>query len=101
MDGRATAAVLVAKGEPLSFSSVGGALSHATALQPGSRVGVDLESRMVTGPDGAALPFAVDPMRRRLLLEGIDEIDYTLTLDDRVRAFEQTRAEHGAAGHEG
>ena len=40
MDGRASAAILVAEGEPLSFSSVGDALSHAKALQPGSRVGV-------------------------------------------------------------
>ena len=40
MDGRATVAILVAEGEPLGFASVGAALSHARALQPGSRVGV-------------------------------------------------------------
>ena len=40
MDGRATVAILVAEGELLSFASVGAALSHARALQPGSRVGI-------------------------------------------------------------
>jgi DNA-binding SARP family transcriptional activator/tetratricopeptide (TPR) repeat protein len=40
MDGRATAAILVADGDPLTFATVGAALAHATALQPGGRVGV-------------------------------------------------------------
>ena len=51
MDGRATVAILVAEGEPLSFASVGAALSHAKALQPGGRVGVATGSE----PDARAV----------------------------------------------
>ena len=41
MHGEASVAILVAEGEPLNFPSVGAALAHATALQPGRRIGVD------------------------------------------------------------
>ncbi|MET0684966.1 MAG: AAA family ATPase [Solirubrobacteraceae bacterium] len=51
MDGRATAAVLVAEEEPLAFASVGAALDHARRLQPGGRVGVAAG----TEPDAAAV----------------------------------------------
>jgi len=61
MDG---VAVLVAEGEPLTFESVGAALAHATALQPGRRVGVDVgpepEARAVAaGLCGGAEPGQV------------------------------------------
>ena len=61
MDGRATAAVLVAEDEPLSFASVGAALAHARALQPGGRVGVAAGTE--PDPPGAAarLRAAAEP----------------------------------------
>jgi DNA-binding SARP family transcriptional activator/tetratricopeptide (TPR) repeat protein len=40
MERRATVAILVAEGDPLTFASVGDAVAHAAALQPGARVGV-------------------------------------------------------------
>jgi hypothetical protein len=39
-DGRATFAIVLAAGDPLTFANVGTAPAHATALQPGGRVGV-------------------------------------------------------------
>jgi 3-isopropylmalate/(R)-2-methylmalate dehydratase small subunit len=64
-------------------------LLDAAAAQPGARVAVDLEQQKVTAPDGSAHSFDIDPRSRECLLKGIDEIDYTLTQIDAIRAFEQ------------
>ncbi len=56
-----------------------------------ARVAVDLETRTVTAPDGSTHPFDIDPFARHCLLEGIDEIDYTLGQLHRIEAFERGR----------
>ena len=56
---------------------------------PGARVKVDLVAQVVTLPDGSAHDFVVDAFARHCLLEGIDEIDYTLSQMERIRAFER------------
>jgi 3-isopropylmalate/(R)-2-methylmalate dehydratase small subunit len=61
---------------------------EALRAQPGARVRVDLASQKVIGPDGSAHRFDVDPFVRQCLLEGLDEIAYTLTLLDRIERFE-------------
>jgi DNA-binding SARP family transcriptional activator/tetratricopeptide (TPR) repeat protein len=61
MDGRATVAILVAEGEPLAFASVGAALEHASALQPGSRVGVDAGSEPEARAVAAGLCTGAEP----------------------------------------
>lgn len=60
-------------------------LLHA---EPGAEITVDLEARIVTGPDGAAHGFDVDPHRRARLLEGLDTIGHTLQFEDDFQAFE-------------
>ncbi|HZQ62820.1 MAG TPA: 3-isopropylmalate dehydratase small subunit [Casimicrobiaceae bacterium] len=65
------------------------AMIAALLDSPGAHVGVDLEQQIVTGPDGATHRFDIDPFPKRCLLEGLDEIAYTLTLLDRIVAFEQ------------
>jgi 3-isopropylmalate/(R)-2-methylmalate dehydratase small subunit len=64
------------------------ALLQAVQARPGTHLAVDLVTQTVTAPDGATHGFAVDAFSRHCLLEGIDEIDYTLTLADRIAAFE-------------
>jgi 3-isopropylmalate/(R)-2-methylmalate dehydratase small subunit len=56
--------------------------------EPGAEITVDLEARIVTGPDGAAHGFDVDPHRRARLLEGLDAIGHTLQFEDDFKAFE-------------
>jgi 3-isopropylmalate/(R)-2-methylmalate dehydratase small subunit len=58
--------------------------------QPGAHVVVDLGAQIVTGPDGAQIGFDVDPFRKRLLLDGVDELDFTLGHGDRIAEFEKT-----------
>jgi 3-isopropylmalate/(R)-2-methylmalate dehydratase small subunit len=49
---------------------------------------VDLETCRATLPDGTEFAFGIDPFRRRCLLEGLDELGVTLSLFERIAAFE-------------
>lgn len=64
-------------------------LLDAAISSPGARVVIDLEDLTLSGPDGEAHQFNIDPRSRHCLLQGIDEIDYTLTQLDLIAAFEQ------------
>jgi 3-isopropylmalate/(R)-2-methylmalate dehydratase small subunit len=63
---------------------------------PGSRITVDLQTQTVTLPDSGEHAFDIAPFARRCLLEGLDEIDYTLTHLAELQAFERR---HAAAGY--
>ena len=52
---------------------------------------VDLERQFVIKPDGATLPFDVQPFRKYCLLGGFDDIGLTLRHADKIRAFEAER----------
>jgi 3-isopropylmalate/(R)-2-methylmalate dehydratase small subunit len=52
---------------------------------------IDLERQVVIKPDGAALPFEVEPFRKYCLLGGFDDIGLTLRHADKIRAFEAER----------
>ena len=74
----------------LPAGTVGRMLGNA-AEQPGYTVSVDLESQIVTEPDGASEPFEVDPFRKTFILKGLDEIGWTLQYEDDIAAYERTR----------
>jgi 3-isopropylmalate/(R)-2-methylmalate dehydratase small subunit len=57
---------------------------------PGLEVTVDLPAQTVTLPDGTAHAFAIDPFAKHCLVNGIDEIGYTLGLSDSIAAFESS-----------
>jgi len=50
---------------------------------------VDLRVMRVTGPDGFRATFDMDPYRRQMLLEGLDEIGQTLRQELRIAAYER------------
>ena len=52
---------------------------------------VDLEQQIVIKPDGATLPFDVQPFRKFCLLGGFDDIGLTLRHAEKIRAFEAER----------
>jgi 3-isopropylmalate/(R)-2-methylmalate dehydratase small subunit len=58
---------------------------------PGARLRIDLADQTLTAPDGETHAFAIDGMRKHMLLNGIDEIDYTLGLAAEIDAFERRR----------
>jgi 3-isopropylmalate/(R)-2-methylmalate dehydratase small subunit len=72
----------------LPHATVAGLLDQVQA-SPGSRIRVDLAGQAVTGPDGTTHSFDVDPFSKHCLLNGLDELDYTLGLLDRIAEFER------------
>jgi 3-isopropylmalate/(R)-2-methylmalate dehydratase small subunit len=50
---------------------------------------VDLRINRVTGPAGFRAGFDMDPYRRQMLLEGLDEIGQTLQQELRIAAYER------------
>jgi 3-isopropylmalate/(R)-2-methylmalate dehydratase small subunit len=56
--------------------------------RPGARVQVDLPSQTVTLPDGVQHGFDIDPFARHCLLNGVDELAFTLSQVDQITAFE-------------
>ncbi len=57
----------------------------------GYRLTVDLSAQTVTTPANESFSFDVDAFRKRMLLEGLDEIGVTLKQADAIRAYEQRR----------
>jgi 3-isopropylmalate/(R)-2-methylmalate dehydratase small subunit len=50
---------------------------------------IDLEKQEIRGPDGGVVTFAIDPFRKRCLLEGLDNIGLTLESETAIGAYEQ------------
>lgn len=55
---------------------------------------VDLESQVITGPDGGKIEFTVDAFKKHCLLNGLDDIGLTMQKSDVIDAFEK---QYGAA----
>ena len=68
-------------------------LIEDSRLGANARLTVDLERNLVIRPNGEEIPFAIDPLRRHLLLEGLDDIGQTLQHTTAIDAFERSRAE--------
>ncbi|AEQ53198.1 3-isopropylmalate dehydratase small subunit [Pelagibacterium halotolerans] len=54
---------------------------------------VDLENQTISGPDGGTITFDIDPGRKQVLLEGLDDIAMTLKKDETIGGFESKLAE--------
>jgi 3-isopropylmalate/(R)-2-methylmalate dehydratase small subunit len=64
------------------------------ALMEAGEAAVDLEALEVRFA-GRAVPFELDPERRRRLLEGLDDIALTLQQADAIAAYERERERNG------
>ena len=51
-------------------------------------VTIDLESQVITGPDGGSIGFEVDAFRKHCLLNGLDDIGLTMEKAAAIDAFE-------------
>jgi 3-isopropylmalate/(R)-2-methylmalate dehydratase small subunit len=56
--------------------------------RPGYRVTVDLERQVVEDEEGTVANFEVDPFRRHLMLNGLDDIGLTLQHEGDITSFE-------------
>jgi 3-isopropylmalate/(R)-2-methylmalate dehydratase small subunit len=66
-------------------------LFDEVAAFPGYALTIDLPRQVVVKPDGAELPFEVQPFRKYCLVNGFDDIGLTLRHADKIRAFEAER----------
>lgn len=55
---------------------------------PGAAIQIDLPSQTVTLPDGTAHAFDIDAFAKHCLLNGVDEMAFTLSQVDDITAFE-------------
>jgi 3-isopropylmalate/(R)-2-methylmalate dehydratase small subunit len=56
-----------------------------------ARLSVDLERQVILRPNGESISFEIDPFRRHLLLNGLDDIGQTMQHAPHIEAFEQRR----------
>jgi 3-isopropylmalate/(R)-2-methylmalate dehydratase small subunit len=68
-------------------------LMEDAALGTNARFTIDLERQIVVRPNGEEIAFAVDPLRRRMLLNGLDDIGQTLEHSAAIDAFEARRSD--------
>jgi len=54
-----------------------------------AKVTIDLASQTLTLPGGVSYTFPIDGFAKTCLLQGIDELGYLLTLEDRIAAYEK------------
>jgi 3-isopropylmalate/(R)-2-methylmalate dehydratase small subunit len=63
-------------------------LMEDAKLGGNARITVDLERQVVVRPSGEEIPFEIDPFRKHLLLNGLDDIGQTLQHAPSIDAFE-------------
>jgi 3-isopropylmalate/(R)-2-methylmalate dehydratase small subunit len=74
-------------------------LPHATVRElfaeveanEGYQLSVDLTAQTVTTPSGRVLHFEIDTFRKEALLQGLDNIGWTLSHNDEIQAYEEQR----------
>jgi 3-isopropylmalate/(R)-2-methylmalate dehydratase small subunit len=66
-------------------------LMEDAGLGANARLHVDLERQLVMRPNGDTFAFDVDPLRREMLLGGLDDIGLTLRHAHAIAAFEARR----------
>ena len=70
-------------------------LMEDAKLGENARITIDLEAQVVVRPNGEKIPFEIDPFRKHLLLNGLDDIGQTLQHApsiDRYEAAQKTEA---------
>ena len=57
--------------------------------RPGTSIRIGLPAQQIVGPDGVMDGFSIDPFRKRLLIEGLEEVSFTLGMRDSITKFER------------
>ncbi len=62
----------------------------AMEANPQTKIKIDLENQTITLLEtGRAEPFEIDPYKKVCLINGYDDIDYLLSIKDKIVAFEK------------
>jgi 3-isopropylmalate/(R)-2-methylmalate dehydratase small subunit len=71
------------------------AATHQEALAAGEKhqdFAVDLPNQTLTLPSGKQVKFPIDPFAKRCLVQGVDDLGYTLSHEKAIAAFEAKRS---------
>lgn len=68
-------------------------LFKETFASKGYALDINLQAQTVTTPSGESFGFEIDDFRKHCLLNGLDEIGLTLQSADKIKAYEQQRAQ--------
>jgi 3-isopropylmalate/(R)-2-methylmalate dehydratase small subunit len=63
-------------------------LFQETFVQEGYTLNVDLQAQTITKPDGSVVVFDVEPARKHVLLNGLDDIGLTMQHAEAIKTFE-------------
>jgi 3-isopropylmalate/(R)-2-methylmalate dehydratase small subunit len=63
-------------------------LVAATRVDAKAQITVDLSNTTLTLPDGSTTTFPIDGFAKHCLLNGIDQLGYILSFDEKIKAFE-------------
>jgi 3-isopropylmalate/(R)-2-methylmalate dehydratase small subunit len=67
-------------------------LFEAISKDAGTRIMVDLERQLIEiSFSGLSESFEINPYKKECLLNGYDDIDYLLSIRDKIEAFEKSR----------
>ncbi|GCE11346.1 3-isopropylmalate dehydratase small subunit [Tengunoibacter tsumagoiensis] len=66
-------------------------LLYQIVSHEGYTLDVDLQAQTVTTPDGRVLRFEIDQFRKQALLQGLDNIGWTLSHHDEISTYEAVR----------
>ncbi|MFN0305607.1 MAG: 3-isopropylmalate dehydratase small subunit [Burkholderiales bacterium] len=58
-----------------------------------ARLTIDLRRLHIVSPGGHAIPFEIEPLRQRMLLEGLDQIALTLSYEADIANYQQRDCE--------
>jgi 3-isopropylmalate/(R)-2-methylmalate dehydratase small subunit len=67
---------------------VDGAVHAKLLANPGSQVTISLADQSLTLADGTKATFPIDPFARYCLMNGVDELEFLLSQDAAISAFE-------------
>lgn len=66
-------------------------LRQSLAEGQGGEIGIDLEAQSITGPDGAVHQFEISAFHKHCLLNGLDDIGFTMEQQDAIKAADSKR----------
>lgn len=67
-------------------------LFRAIGNDPQTRITIDLENQTISLPaTGESESFSITPYKKECLLKGYDDIDYLMSIRNKIETFEQTK----------
>ncbi|MGZ0186818.1 MAG: 3-isopropylmalate dehydratase small subunit [Alphaproteobacteria bacterium] len=78
---------------PIRLSTeVCAALRRGLAEGQGGAIGIDLDAQTVIGPDGQSYSFDISPFNKHCLMNGLDDIGFTIEQKSAIEASDANRA---------